>query len=543
MQLTLLSEDATSKTIEVLPVANLVHSRFNARRTREQKRLQALAERISRNGFEITRAPWAAKVNGHFEVFAGGTRFEAAKLAGLTEIPVVVHDGFTDEQIARLADEDNENDEYHERVPLLDVWAEYARLRDEEEWSLAQIAEAKGCDIMQASRRIKFHIALPTFAKQAVSDGLLDEGHCEAISLVVSDIASLDPWLTTEKAQSELTAEVLSKHRGGSAGVKPTVANVREAARRWKETIALAGELHGKLPAEHQPAFVALLAERKARTQAAVQQAHAEIVRRVEAEARRHEEELRRQQSQAEAARVQAEREARKAERVAAQTAKVVCGDARQQAAQAPGGIRLLLTDPPYGQAHQSGRRVVTAKKNTLTGDDAAACELLADVLSALDAQLADDAHLLIFTGWRYEPQFRSVIEAAGYVIKGSLIWVKHNHGTGDLEGAFAPKHERIIHAAKGRPVLRNRPADVLYGKDDQDSAHPTEKPRDLLRTLIEATTDVGQIVADPFAGSGSTLLAAMETGRDFWGCEVDEGWHAMAVDAVYAAAVRAADA
>ena len=75
---------------------------------------------------------WTIEADGCYEVFAGGTRLEAARQAGMKTVPVFVHDGLSDEQISRKADEDNENDEYHERVGLLDVWAECYRLWKEE---------------------------------------------------------------------------------------------------------------------------------------------------------------------------------------------------------------------------------------------------------------------------------------------------------------------------------------------------------------------------------------------------------------------------
>jgi hypothetical protein len=77
---------------------------------------------------------------------------------------------------------------------------------------------------------------------------------------------------------------------------------------------------------------------------------------------------------------------------------------------------------------------------------------------------------------------FARAIEAAGFEIKGSLVWVKNNHGTGDLKGSFAPKHERIIHAVKGSPELRVRVPDVLTAKDKLNSDHPTATPLDRMR-------------------------------------------------------------
>lgn len=53
--------------------------------------------------------------------------------------------------------------------------------------------------------------------------------------------------------------------------------------------------------------------------------------------------------------------------------------------------------------------------------------------------------------------------------------------------------------------------------------SHPTEKPVGLLRRLIEATTAEGQLVADPFGGVASTLVAAKVSGRRYWGAEIDE--------------------
>ena len=78
-----------------VPLTLCVHSRFNTRKTRDGSQVERLADRIRRNGFEPTRALWAVQSNGHYEVFAGGTRMEAARLAELKTVPVFVHEGPT----------------------------------------------------------------------------------------------------------------------------------------------------------------------------------------------------------------------------------------------------------------------------------------------------------------------------------------------------------------------------------------------------------------------------------------------------------------
>src|SRR5262249_25686811 len=155
--------------------------------------------------------------DGWYEVFAGGTRLEAARAAGLAEVPVLLHRGISDEEVARRADIDNENDECHVDVPLPDVWAEYHRLATEppqgEGWKHGRIAEAKGVDRTLVVRRIGWHSNLCDLARQAVCDGLFDEGHLEPLAGVVCDVSHLHPWLSPVQAQAELVAEVLGKHR------------------------------------------------------------------------------------------------------------------------------------------------------------------------------------------------------------------------------------------------------------------------------------------------------------------------------------------
>lgn len=522
---------AKDKQLLYVKIENLKLSRFNTRRTRPADHIKHLAERIRRNGFEPTRALWVYEGDdGCFEVFAGGTRLEAARVAGLEDVPVFDHLGFSDDDFARLADEDNENDEYHAEVPKPDIWAEYHRLALDEKWTQRRIAQAKNVDRTLVNRRIGWHTSLPQVARKAVCDGILGEDHLVAISGAVCDVTHLEPWLTTEQAQTELIDEVLGKHRGASEGIKPTVKLVREAAVKWKAMITLAQntyyhELTRDDGRDWKAVFVEELCRLNARTQAAILQAKENTLRLKQAEA-----EGRRQKADKDAQ--EAKQKAERLTFVNSLVARVQKGDARQLIQKAPSGFHLLLTDPPYGIEYQSGRRKASPKKAPIASDElTSAIELLIEVLRKAHGKMTDNSTVLVFSSWRNEPPFREAIKAAGFEIRGSLVWVKNNHGTGDLTGAFAPKHERIIHAVKGNPKLTQRHPDVLSGKDKQDSEHPAEKPRDLLGLLIEATTEPGQIVVDPFAGSGNVLFEAYARERDFFGCEIEEHWHRQIVD------------
>ena len=97
----------------------------------------------------------------------------------------------------------------------------------------------------------------------------------------------------------------------------------------------------------------------------------------------------------------------------------------------------------------------------------------------------------------------------------------------GDPNTTFAPKHERILFAVKGSPTLFERLPDVLEAPRPDSSRHPTEKPEDLLRRLIETVTVSGDLIADPFGGVASTLAAAKASGRAAWGAEINAEYHA----------------
>jgi site-specific DNA-methyltransferase (adenine-specific) len=96
---------------------------------------------------------------------------------------------------------------------------------------------------------------------------------------------------------------------------------------------------------------------------------------------------------------------------------------------------------------------------------------------------------------------------------KGEDGFEKVDPGFGDEGGA-----SRFFYTSKASKAERN-----LGLPDDEDNEHPTVKPVDLMRWLVQLVTREGQVVVDPFAGSGTTLLAADYLGRDWIGIERDD--------------------
>lgn len=526
MQYSLLRDDTKSKTLQHVSRDKLVISPFNPRRNRAPADIDRLAQRIEHNGFEVTRAVWAYPVNGHYEVFAGGNRLEAVKRTSIDTVPVVVFEGFTDDEITGLADQDNENDEYHAPVSVVDVWMDYKRLADMG-WNQTRIAKAKGVSQTLVSFRLDF-ASWPETVRGIITKADLDEAHARELSHLLQ---CNNHWLWWEAAALEIIDAAIRK---AGAAKNVTAKQVADLVAQYNGFIDLAQTYAERLNPDWREKFLNELIATTARTKPAVEAAYGRIVETQRKDAQRKAEELARQQNEAEADRMRLEREAEQNRRTAAIMANLVHGDARTAMQGAPAEIKLVLTDPPYGQDFQSNRRVVSAKAPKLANDNGQAFGLLCDVLTEAYRHMSDDSTLLVWSSWRYECEFRQIVTDCGFTIKGSLIWDKPNHGSGDLEGSFAPKHERIIHAVKGNPKLNRRYDDVLRGSQFLGTEHPTEKPLDLLATLIEATTNEGDIVADPFAGSGSTVIAAHRTRRKFWACELDEDWFKTASSELY---------
>lgn len=544
------------RILKDVELSKLSLSRFNARHTRPTASVTALAERMRRNGFESTRALWAYPGPGDtYEVFAGGTRLAAAREAHIPEVPVLVHEGYDEGAISRLADEDNANDEYHVPVPLPDVWAEYKRLKDEEEWTQQKIAEAKGVPQQRVAERQHYAEFPDKVLRSFTQNDFLKESHALEMSKL-HNLCNLSPWLTRDEALTEILAAILLTHRGGSGGIAPTATVFAAAVKTWNGLLEAATSALASFPesvddqgTRYTPrgAFLAMLAAQTVRTTKDVLAVASAIASDLQAIQHRHiaalaENQRRLTEEQQEAQRHAHELEARR-ERHAYRDKVLRCfqhGDCHALIpAQCPSDIRLVLTDPPYGKQFRSQRRVTTEKKAVVQGDASLteASALLAGMLTRIRPHLAQDCHLFIFTHQDGYPAFCHLLENAGFTLRRTMTWVKGNHGMGDVtRGEALTETEWVIHAVQGNPKLTEGISrhELLDFPGLQDSSHPMEKPVTLLRHLIQRATEPGQLVVDPFAGTGNTLLATLAEQRWGWACEIDDAFYREGAEKLY---------
>lgn len=172
----------------------------------------------------------------------------------------------------------------------------------------------------------------------------------------------------------------------------------------------------------------------------------------------------------------------------------------------------VLVTDPPYGVAYTSGR-VEGQKRNTTGINNDKSPETRDKALTAWG-----DCPSISFGSWR-------VPKPAN--VRQQLIWDKGDDpGTGDLTMPWGSTFEEIYISGKGKIWQGGRTVSVLrvpkinHNRPDRHG-HPTPKPVPLMERLIERCPP--GVVADPFAGSGATLVAAKNLGRKVIGVELEE--------------------
>jgi len=189
--------------------------------------------------------------------------------------------------------------------------------------------------------------------------------------------------------------------------------------------------------------------------------------------------------------------------------------------------IDLVITDPPYGIDTHNTRR---GEADYSDGQDYA-LELLDSLCKELVEKCSKDAHLYFFSGYSHYPKFKEILSRWFDVQDNPLIWVKENHTMCDFSTSYPNRHEYIIfcriHGSKRK--LANCVPDVLNFKRERSSTHSAEKPTELLKLLIDQSSLPGEMVFDPFMGSGSAGVAARELNRGFTGVEMDKDWYDVA--------------
>ena len=196
--------------------------------------------------------------------------------------------------------------------------------------------------------------------------------------------------------------------------------------------------------------------------------------------------------------------------------------------------VDSVVTDPPYCSGSVSEASRTSAKGQGLRSDTlsrfgwfkgdnmgtAGLIFLLRQVAWEAQRILKPSGSLLMFCDWRMLANLAPAIESVGLRYQNMIVWDKQHMGLGT---GFRTQHELIMHFTNGAPQYFDKgTSNVIKSKrvSAKEREHQTQKPTDLLATLIRVVTPPGGTVLDPFMGSGSTGKAAVLEGFDFIGIE-----------------------
>lgn len=195
------------------------------------------------------------------------------------------------------------------------------------------------------------------------------------------------------------------------------------------------------------------------------------------------------------------------------------------------GSVDMICTDPPYGMSFRSNYR--KERHNRIENDDH--LDWLEDFVDECFRVAKNDSGHYFFCSFHKVDQFKIALESR-FTVKNILIWEKNNTSMGDLTGDFASKYEMCIFVHKGRALIRGkRDPNIMKFSRTRNELHPTQKPVDMIEYLISKFSDKGDVVLDPFAGSGTTAIAALNTGRGYICIEKDPEYYKLATERVKA--------
>lgn len=205
---------------------------------------------------------------------------------------------------------------------------------------------------------------------------------------------------------------------------------------------------------------------------------------------------------------------------------RVICGDSTKSETydQLLGDKKanLVVTDPPYNvDVEETAGKILN--DNMSDGDF---YQFLLSMFTQVENHMETDASIYVFHADTEGLNFRKAFKDAGFYLSGCCIWKKNSLVLG--RSPYQWQHEPCLYGWKKKGKHQwfsdwKQTTIWEYDRPKSSKDHPTMKPIQLMAYPIQNSSMRGTIVLDPFLGSGSTLIAADQTGRVCYGIELDE--------------------
>lgn len=183
--------------------------------------------------------------------------------------------------------------------------------------------------------------------------------------------------------------------------------------------------------------------------------------------------------------------------------------------------VDLIVTDPPYkSDLHSPMPNSANGLRKLFKNNDIKISDWMPEVFRILK----QESHAYIFTNALNLTEMLNESQKAGFKLHNLLVWEKNNCVCSQY---YMRNCEYILFLRKGKAkwISDIGGSKTVHQFDNiiGNKTHPCEKPVDLLKFYIRNSSNKGDIVFDPFCGTGSTLVAAKELGRSFLGYEINK--------------------
>lgn len=188
----------------------------------------------------------------------------------------------------------------------------------------------------------------------------------------------------------------------------------------------------------------------------------------------------------------------------------------------APASAAVIITDPPYGVGYHSNRYQDRNPHSPIAHDWNFQ---IGSFLAQAERVLRNGGALYLFTRFDVYPLWTKEIPPS-LSLKNMIVWDKGNHSSGDLTGNFGFQHEIVMFITKGRHLLQGHRWSNIWSVpkiSHKKLRMPAEKPVELYQRAILSSSRLGELIVDPFVGSGTCAEACILTGRRFLVGDIDK--------------------
>ncbi len=187
--------------------------------------------------------------------------------------------------------------------------------------------------------------------------------------------------------------------------------------------------------------------------------------------------------------------------------------------------VDLVITDPPY-ESLEKHRKIgtTTRLKNSKSSSNEwfpiFKNERFEELFTEIYRVMKNNSHFYLFCDQETMFVAKPIAESVGFKFWKPVIWDKMKIGMGYH---YRARYEMILFFEKGKRKLNNLSIPDIIQEPRIFKGYPTEKPVNVSKILIEQSSIEGQLIIDPFCGSGSVGVAAAEMGRIFWGNDIQQ--------------------